>query len=135
MQETQETWVWSLGQEDLLELEKATHSIILAWKFPGQRSLCLHIKLEDLIATRGSFFSKVYFGFLEEGMATYSSIPAWRISITRTEELGRLCSIGSQRVRYDFWKINSPTDMNRGFQNPVFHKMFKLFGGPLNLLW
>ena len=28
----QEMWVQSLGQEDLLEKEMATHSIILAWK-------------------------------------------------------------------------------------------------------
>ena len=28
----QETWVQSLGQEDLLEKEMATHSSILAWK-------------------------------------------------------------------------------------------------------
>ena len=33
-QETQETWVQSLGQEDPLEEEMATHSSILAWKFP-----------------------------------------------------------------------------------------------------
>ena len=31
-QETQETWVRSLGQEDPLEKEMATHSSILAWK-------------------------------------------------------------------------------------------------------
>ena len=30
----QETWVRSLGQEDPLEKEKATHSSILAWKIP-----------------------------------------------------------------------------------------------------
>ena len=30
----QETWVWSLGQEDLLEKEMATHSSIFAWKMP-----------------------------------------------------------------------------------------------------
>ena len=29
MQETQETWIWSLGQEDPLEKEMATHSSIL----------------------------------------------------------------------------------------------------------
>ena len=29
-----ETWVRSLGQEDLLEKEMATHSSILAWKIP-----------------------------------------------------------------------------------------------------
>ena len=31
----QETWVQSLGQEDLLEKEMATHSSILAWKTPS----------------------------------------------------------------------------------------------------
>ena len=30
----QETWVWSLGQEDPLEEGMATHSIILAWRIP-----------------------------------------------------------------------------------------------------
>ena len=30
----QETWVWSLGQEDPLEKEMATHCNILAWKIP-----------------------------------------------------------------------------------------------------
>ena len=29
-----ETWVQSLGQEDLLEKEMATHSSIFAWKIP-----------------------------------------------------------------------------------------------------
>ena len=34
MQETQETWVWTLGPEDLLVEEMATRSSILAWKIP-----------------------------------------------------------------------------------------------------
>ena len=34
MQQTQETWVRSLGQEDPLEKEMSTHSSILAWKIP-----------------------------------------------------------------------------------------------------
>ena len=34
MQQTQETWVQSLGQEDPLEEEMAIHSSILAWKTP-----------------------------------------------------------------------------------------------------
>ena len=29
-----ETWIQSLGQEDLLEKGMATHSSILAWKIP-----------------------------------------------------------------------------------------------------
>ena len=34
MQETEETWVQSLGQEDPLEEGMATHSSILAWRIP-----------------------------------------------------------------------------------------------------
>ena len=34
MQETRETHVRSLGWEDLLEKEMATHSSILAWRIP-----------------------------------------------------------------------------------------------------
>ena len=49
----QETRVQSLGQEDPLEKEMATHSSVLAWKIP------------------------------------------------QTEELGRLQSMGSQRIRHD----------------------------------
>ena len=49
----QETWVQSLGREDLLEKEMAAHSSILAWRIP------------------------------------------------RTEEPGRLQSMGSQRVGHD----------------------------------
>ena len=30
----QETWVWFLSWEDLLEKEIATHSITLAWRIP-----------------------------------------------------------------------------------------------------
>ena len=33
-QETPETWVWSLGREDPLEKEMATHCSILAWEVP-----------------------------------------------------------------------------------------------------
>ena len=34
MQEMQEMWVQSLGQEDLLEKAMETHSSTLAWKIP-----------------------------------------------------------------------------------------------------
>ena len=34
VQETQEMWVRSLGQQNPLEEEMATHSSILAWKIP-----------------------------------------------------------------------------------------------------
>ena len=35
MQETQKTWVQSLGWKDPLEKEMATHCSILAWRIPG----------------------------------------------------------------------------------------------------
>ena len=35
MQDTQKTWVWSLGWEDPLEKETATNFSILAWKIPS----------------------------------------------------------------------------------------------------
>ena len=34
IQETQKTWIWSLGQKDTLQEEMATLSSILAWRFP-----------------------------------------------------------------------------------------------------
>ena len=37
--EMQETWVQSLGREDPLEKEMATHSIILAWRIPWTEEL------------------------------------------------------------------------------------------------
>ena len=42
MQETQNSWVWSPGQEDPLEESMTTHTIILAWRIHGQRSLAAY---------------------------------------------------------------------------------------------
>ena len=39
MQETQETWVQSLGREDPLEEEMATYSSIFAWRIPWAEEL------------------------------------------------------------------------------------------------
>ena len=36
MQETQEMWVQSLGQEDPLEKKTVTHSSVLAWEIPTE---------------------------------------------------------------------------------------------------
>ena len=36
----QETWVQSLGREDPLEKEMATHSSILAWEILGTEEQC-----------------------------------------------------------------------------------------------
>ena len=37
---TEETWVWSLGQEDSLEEGMATHSNMLAWRTPWIEESC-----------------------------------------------------------------------------------------------
>ena len=36
----QETGLWSVGREDPLEKEMATHSSILAWRIPWTEELC-----------------------------------------------------------------------------------------------
>ena len=46
IQEPQETWVRSLGQEDPLEKEMATHFSIFAWKIPQIESLVGHRSME-----------------------------------------------------------------------------------------
>ena len=68
MQETQETWVWFLGQEDLMEKEMATHSSILAWKIPwteesgGVQSMgCKEPDMTEHMAHMLSLWSKVCF--------------------------------------------------------------------------
>ena len=38
VQETQETWVWSLGWKDPLEKEMAAHSSIFAWEIWTEES-------------------------------------------------------------------------------------------------
>ena len=42
----QETWVWSLGQEDPLEKGMATHSNILAWEIPWIEELGVLLSTE-----------------------------------------------------------------------------------------
>ena len=39
---TEKTWAGSLGWENPLEKETATHSNILAWKIHGQRDLVVY---------------------------------------------------------------------------------------------
>ena len=71
-------------------------------------------------------------GPLEEGMATHSSILAWRIPWT--EEPGGLSSIGSQRVRHDWSDVAHRRAGFKGIHNvsgsdlPIswcFHLIYK----------
>ena len=56
---------------------------------------------------------------LEEGMATHSSILAWRI--LWTEEPGGLQSMGSQRLRHD-WVTNTVYRVNLRLSSYLSHK-------------
>ena len=109
----------SLGREDPLEKEMATHSSILAWRITwsrephGQWSL---VGYSPRVAKSWSRLSDLTFTFtpalqeyslqseppgkpMEKKMATHTSILAWRIPWM--EELGGLQSIGLQRVGHD----------------------------------
>ena len=55
-----ETWVQSLGWEDLLEKEMATHSSILAWKIPWTESLANYSPWVTKSQTRLSNFTFTY---------------------------------------------------------------------------
>ena len=69
------------------------------WQFPHQASLVAQTvkTLPAMLETQVRSLSRE--DPLEKGMATYSSILAWRIPWT--EEPGRLQSMESQRVRHD----------------------------------
>ena len=84
----QETRVQSLGREDLLEKEMATHSSILAWKIPWTEKPGSLQSMGSQSRTRLSNFT-----------ATHFSTLAWKIPWT--EEPGRLQSIELQRVGQD----------------------------------
>ena len=61
-----ETWVRSLGWEDSLEKEMATHSILLPWKSHGRRSL-VQATIHGVAKSRArlSNFTLLHFVFIE----------------------------------------------------------------------
>ena len=102
---TQETWISSLGQEDPLEKRLATHFSILAQRIPWTKD---PVGLQSMRLQRFRHNQVTKFGFpggsdgkesacnsgnpgsipgwgrsLEKGMATHSSILAWRNSWTK----------------------------------------------------
>ena len=82
----QETWLQSLGWEDTLEKEMATHFSILAWKIPG--TVTVHGVAESDTTKRLSLY------FWRRKWKHTPFILAWRIPWT--EEPGSLQSMGSQ---------------------------------------
>ena len=104
--EVQETWIWSLGQEDPLEKGMATHSNIPAWRTPwteepgGLESMgsqkvrhnwATELNWTELVAQmvknlpamrETQVWSLGWEDLLEKGMAAHSNILAWRIPWT-----------------------------------------------------
>ena len=80
----QETWVQSLGWEDPLEKEMATHSSTLAWKIPwmekpGRLQSMESIKVAQSCTTFSDSTFTFHFHTLEKETATRSNVLAWRI--------------------------------------------------------
>ena len=108
-----ETWVWSLGQEDPLEKEMATHSSTLAWKIPwmeeSRRLQSMGSQRVELDMTEWlhfHFYTSFILIYSEKAMVPHSSILAWKIPWM--EEPGGLQSMGSQRVGHDWGTSLSP---------------------------
>ena len=80
--------VQSLGQDNPLEEETATHSSILPGKSHGQRSLVDYSPwgCQELDTTEQLHFP-FHFHALEKEMATHPNVLAWRIP--GTGEIGR----------------------------------------------
>ena len=87
----QETWAWSLGLEDPLEEEMATHSSILAWEIPWT---------EESRGLQSMGLQRFGHNWVEKAMAPHSSTLAWKTPWM--EEPGRLQSMGSRRVGHDW---------------------------------
>ena len=64
---------------------------------------------------------------LKEGMATHSSILAWKIP--RTEESGRLPSMGSKRVGHDWVTKHHTSVLYENIQNGQRHRNRKQVSG------
>ena len=72
----QETWVPSLGQEDPLEKEMATHSSTLAWKIPWTEKPGRLQSMGSQSRTRLSDFTSLHFFRMKGNYANrQSSIP------------------------------------------------------------
>ena len=149
MQETQDTWVQFLGQEDPLEEGMATHSSIHPWRIPWtgepggpwsigsqrvrhDRSNLAHthtyifrVRIEECMFEHDLillyYYAQVAFQ-MEKAMATHhSSTLAWKIPWT--EEPGGLQSMGLLRVGHD-WSNLAAAAFQKILQDTVFPQCF-----------
>ena len=115
-----ETWVWSLGWEDPLEKEMATHSSTLAWKIPwteepGRLQLTGKQRVRHNWATSLSFSCCVACGILvpwPEIKPKSPALGAWSLNYWTTREVPPLCFDGC------FSWLSSPSDLTRDLGSP-----------------
>ena len=84
-----ETWVWSLGREDPLEKEMATHSSTLAWRIPwteapGGYSPWSHKESDTAKHAQHRMSIKPFFAY----SVTARSVPVLQMSACRREARG-----------------------------------------------
>ena len=68
-------------------------------RFLRMCTICIYIVINKLLESTLKQFYSCLVLYLEEEMATYSSVLAWKI--LQTEEPGRLQSMGLQRIGHD----------------------------------
>ena len=100
-----ETWVWSLGWEDLLQKGMATHTSILAWRIPCTEEPGASLLTQSVKNLPAVEETQVWFlGWedpWEKEMATHPSILAWRIPRGAWQD-------GVRRVGHDLATTASP---------------------------
>ena len=86
-----ETWVQSLGREDLMEKEMATHSSILAWKIPWMEEPGKLQSMQSQSQTRLSNFTSILHQRDQEGFLSGTS---GKESACNAGDLGSIPGLG-----------------------------------------
>ena len=94
----QETWFWSLGQEDTLEKGMATHSGILPWKIPRTedwaqlRRLCSERVGHDWLINTFIFTSQPLWRMIRKFLKKAKIEPPWETWVKVTQSCPTLCN-------------------------------------------
>ena len=128
----QETWVWPLGWEDLLEKEMATHSSIIAWSIPWTEEPG---GLWSMRSQRvGRNWATNTFTFIQLHTLCVYMYPNTH---THTKCLINICWINKWMIKWDFIKpwnycccINS--DLHESIWNYWFFKSRNLFNSSIH---
>ena len=86
----QETWVWSLGWDDLLEKGPATHSSILTWRILWTVQSRGHKELDATKRLSFHFFhihSVIFFLCSNPSLPLYTFLPTWKMPLMKQREI------------------------------------------------